>query len=64
MHFYKKNKKDKVWWVEDLNTIGVERFSFDKKRVYYLFGDYPSNLSKVEKDIFDKENPFWADFFK
>ena len=38
--FYKKNKNDKIWWIEDLDSIGKHMFSFDK------------------------ENPYWKDFFK
>lgn len=31
---------------------------------YNLFADYPYCLSKEHINLFDKENPFWADFFK
>lgn len=77
--FYKENKSDKIWWVEhyivlDKNkelsqenidkTIGEHLFSFDKKKIYNLFADYPYKLTKEEKELFDKENPFWKDFFK
>lgn len=62
--FYKKNKNDIIWWIDNLDTRGEFLFSFDKKKIYNLFKDYPYNLSKIEKDIFDKENPYWAEFFK
>lgn len=29
-----------------------------------MFRDYPHELSDEEKDIFDRENPYWKDFFK
>lgn len=61
--FYKKKSGDKVWWVET-DEIGTNLFSFDKKKVYNLFKDYPHNLSKEEVEIFDKENPYWANFFR
>lgn len=63
-NFYKNNPDDKIWWVDNPEQIGVWLFSFDKKRIYNMFADYPWKLSKEEKAIFDKENPYWADFFK
>ena len=63
--FYKDNKSDKIWWATDLeHTIGSHLFSFDKKVIFNLFEDYPHNLSDEQKELFDKENPYWADFFK
>ena len=62
--FYKENPKDKMWWVDNLDTIGELLVSFDRKKVYNLFEDYPHNFAEEEIQIFDKENPFWADFFK
>ncbi len=77
--FYKRNAKDKIWWVEhfiiiDKNKeitsdnvdiiIGELLISFDKKKIYNLWPDYPYNLTKEEKELFDKENPYWANFFK
>ena len=62
--FYKKNKDDKVWWVNNVTTFGEMLFSFDKKKVYNLFQDYPWKLTEKEQEIFDKENPYWANFFK
>ena len=64
IEFYKKNANDTIWWIEDPNNIGENLISFDKKKIYNLFRDYPHNFSDEEKEIFDKENPYWADFFK
>ena len=61
--FYKNNKNDKIWWIEDLDSVGEYLFSFDKKKIFNLFKDYPHNLTKEEVEIFDKENPYWAEFF-
>lgn len=77
--FHKNNKDDKIWWTERIELIdeskgfvpnnvskvfGEHLFSFDKKKIYNLFRDYPYKLTKEEKEIFDKENPYWAEFFK
>ena len=62
--FYKQNKNDKIWWIDDLDSIGKHMFSFDKIKIFNLFADYPYNLTPEEKEIFDKENPYWKDFFK
>lgn len=59
--FYKRNKDDRIWWKR--GAIGEWLFSFDKKKVYNMFRDYPSNMTKDEVKIFDSENPYWADFF-
>ena len=61
--FYKKADTDRIWWVSELGTVGRHLFSFDKKKIYNLFADYPHNLTADEKKIFDEENPYWKDFF-
>ena len=75
--FYKKDETHKIYWVRFIietigadgkksyeDVIGEPAVSFDKKDILYLFKDYPSRFSKEEKDLFDKENPYWAEFFK
>lgn len=63
--FYKNNPDDKIWWVDNHpKIIGKWLFSFDKQTVFNMFRDYPYKLTAEQKKIFDKENPFWADFFK
>ena len=64
LEFYKKNESDTIWWIENPDAIGEHLFTFDKKKIYNLFRDYPAQLTQEEKQIFDKENPYWADFFK
>ena len=61
--FYKKNKNDVIWWTDNLESVGEHLFSFDKKKIYNLFKDYPHNLTKEQVEIFDRENPYWSDFF-
>lgn len=62
--WYKNEDTDVIWWLDTPDRIGEWLFSFDKKKIYNLFQDYPHNLSKDEKETFDKENPEWKDFFK
>ena len=61
--FYKENDNDRVWWVNTVDKVGLYLFTFDRKKIYNLFSDYPHNLSPEEKKIFDKENPYWKKFF-
>lgn len=62
--FYKNNPTDAIWWVDNSDRDGVHEFSFDKKKVFNMFRDYPYKLTTEQKAIFDKENPFWAEFFE
>ena len=62
--FYKNEKTDTIWWVDNPETKGEWLFSFDQKKIYNMFADYPHNLTDEEKTIFDKENPYWKEFFK
>lgn len=61
--FYKENSTDHIWW-KKTNEIGVWEFSFDKQKVYNMFRDYPHAMTPEEVRIFDRENPFWAEYFK
>lgn len=62
--FYKNEETDKIWWCGEIGSFGEILFSFDKKKIFNLFEDYPHNLTKEQKELFDKENPYWANFFK
>lgn len=58
--FY-KNDGDKIWDADDGSPlVGRFEFTFDKKKIYSFWEDYPQNLTREEKEIFDKENPHWA----
>ena len=61
--FYKKDPTDSIWWVEPDGRKDAFLFSFDKKKVYDLFFDY-HKLTKKQKELFDKENPFWKKFMQ
>lgn len=62
--FYKNKPSDKIWWVDNPERIGEWIFSFDKKKVFNMFSDYPHKLTPEQKQIFDNENPYWKEFFK
>ncbi len=63
-NFTKNNPNDLIWWIDNPERIGEWLFSFDKKKIFNMFADYPWKLTPEEKAIFDRENPYWADFFK
>ena len=60
--FYKEKDTDKMWHVDFPEKDGFLAVSFDKKKVLFLFEDYPKNFTKEEIDIFKKEYPYWANF--
>lgn len=60
---FKNNPTDKIWWVDTSDKDGNFVFTFDKKEYFNLFADYPHKLTAEQKKIFDKENPYWAEFF-
>ena len=61
--YYKKNNNDLIWWIRNQGQKGELLFSFDKKKIFNAWNDYPYNLTKEQKEIFDRENPYWRDFF-
>ena len=62
--WYKEEDTDVIWWKVTPDTIGEWIFNFDKKEEFNLFADYPHKLSPEQREIFDRENPHWAEFFK
>ena len=63
--WYKNRPNDKIWWLDNANeSVGEWIFSFDKVYTFNMFADYPNKLTPEQKKIFDRENPYWADFFR
>lgn len=62
--FYKENPDDLIWWKETPDTTGEWLFSFDRETVFNMFADYPWKLTPEQIAIFDRENPYWAEFFR
>jgi hypothetical protein len=60
----KQNEDDKIWWLCSPDIIDESIFSFDCIQKFHMWQDYPYKLTPEQKEIFDKENPYWADFFK
>ena len=63
MCFSKNRKTDVIFWVDNCDYIGQHLFTFNKRKIYNLFRDYPYNLTAEQKEIFDRENPYWREFF-
>ncbi len=63
----KRNPIDTIWWKQNVpfwdRSMGDHIFSFDKKTGYNLFVQYPYDLTDEQEEVFDKENPFWKEFF-
>lgn len=62
--FYKNNEDDKIYWVDNVETVGEHEFTFDKKKIYNLFADYPHNLTLEEKEILNIANQFGFDNYE
>ncbi len=62
--FYKEKESDVIWDVERVGYLDGPLFSFDRKTILCLWTDYPHNFTPEQKAIFDKEQPYWAEFFK
>lgn len=60
--FYRK-KNSTIWNTSKIDAIGEVNISFDKKKIYNLFKDYPYNMTKEEIEILKKEEPYWVNFF-
>ena len=59
--FYKENNNDKIYWIDNsMYVTGEMLFTFDKKKIYNFFEDFPQNLTDEEVEIFKKENPTLA----
>ena len=59
--FRKRKPTDRIWWTGEVGRVGAMYFSFDKKTVYNVYQDYPNKLTPEQKELFDKENPEWAE---
>lgn len=73
--FKKRNKKDQIYWVTHYVSytsgfddgdlmLGELLISFDHHNILSLWSDYPWKFTPEQKALFDKENPYWADFFE
>lgn len=62
--YFKNEPTDVIWWLDNADDAkGEFVFTFDKEKHFNLFADYPHNLTPEQKEIFDKENPYWKEFF-
>ena len=47
-----------------MDRVGLHLFSFDKKKIYNLFTDYPYAMTEEEIAVFNRENRSGVNFFK
>lgn len=60
----KQNSSDVIWWKQEpIEERGVI-FSFDQVKEYNMLRDYPGKLTFMQKETFDRENPFWQNYFE
>lgn len=62
--FYKEKPSDKIWQVTDIDCRCGPMVSFDGDTILDLFSEYPWHFTQEQKELFDQENPYWADFFR
>lgn len=55
--WYKNRPDDQIWWRDDYERDGEFLFSFDRKRTFNFFADYPQELTSEQREIFKQENP-------
>lgn len=57
LDLYKSDESLKIWRVETPDRKGEFLFTFDCKKVFNFFQDYPAKLTEEEIAIFEKEYP-------
>lgn len=60
MEFYKEKETDIIYWLP-ARFLDDIRFTFDKKKIYNFWPDYPEKLTSEEIEIFKRENPILAE---
>ena len=61
--FYKHKESDTIFWTTDDDELESIYFTFDKKKLFNPFRDYPYNLTKEQVEIFEKENPDYTEYY-
>lgn len=59
---FRKNKEGDHVWIVKTGYIGENAVSFDKKKIFYLYEDYPQNFNKEQLEILIKEVPFLIEY--
>ena len=59
----KNNPNDRISWKHSDEDNMVFRFDDDPETEYYLYRDY-AELPQDRKAVFDRENPYWAAYFR
>lgn len=53
--FYRNKRGDKIWRVDRVDEIGGIEVSFDKKKIYNLWTDYPSSFRQKKSRLLRKK---------
>lgn len=63
-HFIKNKESDSIFWVDQTEMKGEFMFTFDKKKIFNLFADYPHNLSPKQKKTFDRRKSILGEILR
>lgn len=55
--WFRHKASDTIWWRDNYDAVGEFLFSFDKRKTFNFFRDYPQELTEEQQRIFEKENP-------
>ncbi|HCJ90592.1 MAG TPA: hypothetical protein DHV71_01700 [Acidaminococcaceae bacterium] len=58
----KSAPESRVWWKETPGVTGELIFSFDKKKEYSFYRDFPEKLTPEELKIFREDEPVLGKF--
>ena len=61
---FTKGKRQTILVGREKEVVGLIEITFDFKKIYNLWQDYPQNMSREEVEILNEGQPFWKDFLR